>query len=67
MYLTGSLQVDAPEEISITPNPNALDTSKVSGSTYQQEFNSLGKAIAQLEGQYVTGQIQAKVFSSKGM
>ncbi len=67
IYLTGSLQIDAPEEISITPNPNVLDTSKVSGTTYQQEFNSLGRAIAELNGQYVTGQIQAKVFSSKGM
>ncbi|MDJ0712562.1 MAG: metal-dependent hydrolase [Woeseiaceae bacterium] len=67
IYLTGSLQVDAPEEISITPNPNTLDTSNVSGSTYEQEFNSLKDAIAQLEGQYVTGQIQAKVFSSKGL
>ena len=67
IYLNGSLQIDTPEDIQITPNPNVLSTSLVSGNTYQQEFNPLNKAIAELEGQYATGQIQAKVFSSKGL
>lgn len=67
VYLNGALQIDTPEEMKITANPNVLDTSKVNGTTYTQEFNPLNKAIAELEGQYATGQIQAKVFSSKGL
>lgn len=67
IYLTGALQVDMPEDIKITSNPNTLNTSKVNGTTYQQEFNPLNHAIAELEGQYATGQIQAKVFSSRGL
>ena len=67
IYLNGTLQIDAPEEIQITLNPNVLNTSQVDGNNYKQEFNPLNKAIAELEGQYATGQIQAKIFSSKGL
>jgi inner membrane protein len=67
IYLTGALTLDAPEEIKITSDPNTMLTATVEGGNLKQEFNLLENAMELLKDQYVTGQIQAKVFSSKGL
>lgn len=67
IFLTGDLKIDAPEEVKINPNLNAMPTAVVEGGNFKQEFNPLYKAEEQLQNQYVNGQLQAKVFSSKGL
>ncbi|NJR72950.1 MAG: metal-dependent hydrolase [Scytonema sp. CRU_2_7] len=67
IYLSGSLMLEAPEEVKITLNPNALATAVVEGGNLKLEMSPLETVAPLVKDQYVTGQIQAKVFSSKGL
>jgi len=67
IYLSGTLSLDLPEQIKITIDHNTMPTAVLEGSNLKQEFNSLEKSIQLLKHQHVTGQLQAKIFSSKGL
>ena len=61
IYLTGSLTVDSPEEISFTPAPNQLVPIVVSGNTVTLEYCPIELAGRYLLNQFVTGQLEAKI------
>jgi inner membrane protein len=61
MYLTGSIEIDDPEQISIQAKPQQLATAIKQGR--KLEFNSclMGNALNLLQEQWGSGQVRIRV------
>ena len=64
IFLTGDLTVDLPEEIQVIPEVQAAETLEVNGTTAKLFYLNIDRAIQNLEAQYGTGTIEAKVFGN---
>jgi inner membrane protein len=65
VFLTGTLVVDDPQSIKIAINPRQLENAKLSGEQLNLSYCPLEVAIKLLKGQYITGSLEAKIFSPK--
>lgn len=65
ILLTGTLTVDEPQSIKITTNPKQLEIAKLIGDKITFNYCPLETAIKLLNGQYITGSLEAKIFSPK--
>jgi len=65
IFLTGTLTVDEAEAIRITSNPKQLEIAKLANNQINLSYCSLETAIKLLSGQYITGSLEAKIFSPK--
>lgn len=65
IFLTGTLTVDEPQSIKIATNPKQLEIAKLSGDKITFNYCPLETAIKLLSGQYITGSLEAKIFSPK--
>jgi len=65
IFLTGTLTVDEPEAIRITSNPKQLEIAKLANNQINLSYCPLETAIKLLSGQYITGSLEAKIFSPK--
>ena len=61
IFLTGTLTIDGAEEIQIAVDPKQLQTLKIVGSQAQLEGCPIASAIAELNLQFGTGSLKAKV------
>ena len=65
IFLTGTLTVDEPEAIRITSNPKQLEIAKLANNQINLSYCPLETAMKLLSGQYITGSLEAKIFSPK--
>ena len=65
ILVTGTLTVDEPELIKITVNPKQLEIAKLIGDKITLNYCPLETAIKLLNAQYITGSLEAKIFSPK--
>jgi len=65
IFLSGTLTVDEPEAIRITSNPKQLEIAKLTNNQINLSYCPLETAIKLLSGQYITGSLEAKIFSPK--
>jgi inner membrane protein len=65
VYLSGSLTIDFPEEVSIALAPNQYPTASLSGTTLTLDYQRVEGAIGQLKDQYATGTVSVKVIQPK--
>ncbi|MEG4912240.1 metal-dependent hydrolase [Microcoleus sp. B7-D4] len=65
ILLTGTLTVDDPQSIKIATNPKQLEMAKLIGDKITFNYCPLETAIKLLSGQYITGSLEAKIFSPK--
>jgi inner membrane protein len=65
LYLSGNLNIDFPEEIPQTAKPNELQTFNLSGNSVFLNYCPIDAALIQLQGQYATGTITAKIITPK--
>jgi inner membrane protein len=61
IYLSGTITVDAPEEVRTPKIPGTYDAIAVSGNSVTLSFYPLEKAGQALWGQYAMGQLTAKI------
>ncbi|MEP0750098.1 metal-dependent hydrolase [Coleofasciculus sp. FACHB-501] len=61
IYLSGSLSVDAPEELIITPTPGQFQSISSSGELIKLQYHPIELAAEQLLNQFATGQLTAKI------
>ena len=61
IYLSGSITVDFPEEISIPIQPDRYATMSLSGETVTLEFHPLDQAVLQLQDQYAVGTLEVRI------
>lgn len=65
VLLTGTLTVDEPQSIKIGTNPKQLEIAQLTGDKITFNYCPLEIAIKLLNGQYITGSLEAKIFSPK--
>lgn len=65
VFLTGALTVDEPQSIKIPTNPKQLEIAKLTSTQLNLSYCPLETAIKLLSGQYITGSLEAKIFSPK--
>jgi len=65
ILLTGTLTVDDPQSIKIATNPKQLEIAQLIGDKITFNYCPLETAIKLLSGQYITGSLEAKIFSPK--
>jgi len=65
IFLTGTLTVDEPEAIRIISNPKQLEIAKLTNNQISLSYCPLETAMKLLSGQYITGSLEAKIFSPK--
>jgi inner membrane protein len=65
IYLSGNLSIDFPEEVPRIAKPNQLQTLNLSGNGVLLSYCPIDVALIQLQGQYVTGTITAKIITPK--
>lgn len=65
MYLSGTIGVDLPEEITLTIQPNQFQTASLTGSTLNFTYHPIEQALLQLREQYVVGTLTVKVIQPK--
>ena len=65
ILVSGTLTVDEPELIKIRNNPKQLEVAKLTGNTINFNYCPLESAVKLLNNQYVTGTLEAKVFTPK--
>ncbi len=65
VFLTGALTVDEPQLIKIPINPKQLEIAKLTSTQLNLSYCPLETAIKLLSGQYITGSLEAKIFSPK--
>ncbi|MCC3498362.1 MAG: metal-dependent hydrolase [Microcoleus sp. PH2017_15_JOR_U_A] len=65
VFLTGALTVDEPQLIKIPINPKQLEIAKLTGTQLNLSYCPLETAIKLLSGQYITGSLEAKIFTPK--
>lgn len=63
IFLAGTLTVDEPDSIKIVTNPKQLEIAKLIGDKITFNYYPLETALKLLSGQYVTGSLEAKIFS----
>jgi inner membrane protein len=61
IYLSGQVTVDAPEEVELVTKPNQLATVTIAGNTATLNHHPIEAAVIQLQGQFATGTLTAKV------
>lgn len=67
IYLSGSITVDFPEEISVPIQPDRYETISLSGETVTLAFHPLGQAVLQLRDQYAEGMLEVRVVQPKAL
>lgn len=65
IFLTGTLTIDEPQLIKIPINPKQLEIAKITGDKIAFNHCPLETTIKLLSGQYITGSLEAKIFSPK--
>ena len=65
IYLSGSITVDFPEEISIPIEPKRYATMSLSEKTVTLAFHPLEQAVLQLQDQYAVGVLEVRVVKPK--
>jgi inner membrane protein len=65
VFITGTLTVDEPQSIKIATNPKQLEIAKLIGDKINFNYCPLETVIKLLNGQYITGSLEAKIFSPK--
>lgn len=65
IFFTGTLTVDEPQSIKIASNPKQLEIAKLTGTQLNFSYCPLEIAIKLLNGQYIAGSLEAKIFSPK--
>ncbi len=65
IFLSGALTVDEPQLIKIPINPKQLEIAKLTSTQLNLSYCPLETAIKLLSGQYITGSLEAKIFSPK--
>lgn len=65
ILVTGTLTVDEPQLIKIPANPKQLEIAQLTGDKLNFSYCPLETAIKLLSGQYITGSLEAKIFSPK--
>lgn len=63
--LTGSVTVDYPDEIAISPDPRTFPTATLTGQTLKLSYLPLDQAIALMREQYVVGTLQARLVQTR--
>jgi inner membrane protein len=61
IYLSGQVTVDAPEEVELVTKPNQLVTLTIAGNKATLNHHPIEAAVMQLQGQFATGTLTAKV------
>lgn len=61
IYLSGSLQIDAPEELIINPTPGQFESVSSSGESIKFDYHPIELAAEQLANQFATGKLTAKI------
>ena len=61
IYLSGSLTVDFPEDMSLPILPDQYQTISLSGATVNLEYCGISEAIALLKEEYAIGTVTAKI------
>ncbi len=64
ILLSGTIEIDFPEDVAIAFSPNELQTLRVSGMSVTLEYCPMEVAIAHLRDQWAIGSIQAKIITS---
>jgi inner membrane protein len=65
IYLSGNITIDFPEEIPQSTKANEFQTFSLSGNQALLNYCPIDLALIQLQGQYATGTITAKIISPK--
>ena len=65
IYLSGSLTVDFPEEMSLPILPDQYQTIRLVGATVQLDYGRIEEAIAILREQYAVGTVTAKIIQPR--
>ncbi len=65
IYLSGTLEIDEPEDIITTSNPNEYPIFKKTDNSITLSYCPIEKAIALLTGQYGYGNLIARIISPK--
>jgi inner membrane protein len=65
IFLTGMLTVDEPEVIKPLTSSKQLETAKLTEDKITFNYCPIEQAIKLLDGQYITGSLEAKIFSPK--
>jgi inner membrane protein len=65
IFLTGMLTIDEPQLIKIATTPKQLEIVKLTGDKLNFSYCPLEIAIKLLGGQYITGSLEAKIFTPK--
>ncbi|NET39793.1 MAG: hypothetical protein F6K19_48860 [Cyanothece sp. SIO1E1] len=65
IYLSGSVTVDFPEEVSIPVQPNQYPTAGLVGNMLNLEFHPLEQALLQLQDQYAVGTMQVRIVQQR--
>jgi inner membrane protein len=65
IFLTGTLTIDEPQLIKIPINPKQLEVAKLASDQLKLSYCPLEVAIKLLNGQYITGSLEAKIFTPK--
>lgn len=63
LILDGTVSVDFPEDITITPEPDQLNTIKVSGSNVTLSYCPIDEAITALNDQWAIGSLNVKIIN----
>lgn len=63
IFITGSITIDFPEDLTLEIDPLKLPTLALSGSSVALVYHPIDQAIADLRDQYAIGNLQAKIFS----
>ncbi|NEP15470.1 MAG: metal-dependent hydrolase [Leptolyngbya sp. SIO4C1] len=66
IYLSGSITVDFPEEVTIPVSGRQMQTAALSDSTVTMAYHPLELALLQLRDQYATGTLSARIVRSDG-
>jgi inner membrane protein len=65
IYLSGQVTVDAPEEVELVTKPNQLATLTIAGNTATLNHHPIEAAVIQLQGQFATGTLTAKIMTPR--
>ena len=65
ILISGSLTVDEPEIIKIPNNPKQFEIAKLTGDKLNFSYCPIELVINLLKGQYITGSMEAKIFTPK--
>jgi inner membrane protein len=61
IYLTGTLQIDLPEDVKLPNNSDQYPSATLTGTTLKLDYLPIEKAIAILKEEYAIGSLSAKI------